>query len=152
MYISQSATHLSPLEVWESRNPWMTEVMALAQDSCGPGEFRGGLGLDFKFRMLEDTYITPVLERTKNPPWGLEGGGEGRANNVIVHYPDGTTRSVPKATRFLVPKDTVLEIRTGGGGGYGDPAQRNRQAVLADLAAGYISSAFAETHFPAQTR
>lgn len=150
MYISQSATRLSPLEVWESRNPWIAEALALAEDSGGAGEFRGGLGLDLRFRLLEDVYITPVLERTKNPPWGLMGGTAGRPNDLIVTFPDGTTRSVPKATRFLVPEGATLEIRTGGGGGYGDPARRDPAAVRRDIAAGYVSLDYARRHHPDQ--
>lgn len=148
MYISQSATRLSPMEVWESRNPWLIERMELAQDSCGPGQYRGGLGLDLHFRMLEDTYVTPVIERTKNAPWGLEGGGLARANNATVVHPDGSTVDVPKTTRYHVPKGALLKLSTGGGGGYGDPKLRDRQAVEADLRAGYISADFARRHYP----
>jgi N-methylhydantoinase B len=148
MYISQSATRLSPLEVSESRNPWITERMELAQDSCGPGRNRGGPGFDLAYKMTEDTFITPVVERTKNPPWGLEGGGLGRPNNCYVHYPDGRTVEVPKATRFLVPKGAVLELTSGGGGGYGPSAERSKDAVERDLREGYISDAFARKHYP----
>ncbi|MFT4185425.1 MAG: hydantoinase B/oxoprolinase family protein, partial [Rhizobium sp.] len=148
MYISQSATRLSPMEVCESRNPWIIECIALAQDSCGPGQYRGGLGLDLHFRMLEDTYMTPVIERTKNPPWGLEGGGIARANNATVIYADGSTADIPKTTRYLVPKGAVLKLTTGGGGGYGDSGMRESDAVMRDLKAGYISSEFAARHYP----
>jgi N-methylhydantoinase B len=148
MYISQSATRLSPMEVCESRNPWIIERIALAQDSCGPGQYRGGLGLDLHFRMLEDTYMTPVIERTKNPPWGLEGGGIARANNATVIYADGSTADIPKTTRYLVPKGAVLKLTTGGGGGYGKPGMRESDAVRRDLKAGYISPEFAALHYP----
>lgn len=98
--------------------------------------------------MLEDTFITPVIERTKNPPWGLEGGCAGRANDARVRFPDGRTITATKATRLLVPKDAVLEIATGGGGGYGDPAERTPEAVREDLSADYISLAYAKRHYP----
>ncbi len=89
LHISESATRFSPIEVWESRNPWVVEKVELAIDSCGPGEYRGGPGIDFHFRMLEDTYVTTAVERTRNAPWGLEGGGSGRANDAAIIDPDG---------------------------------------------------------------
>lgn len=148
LHISESATRFSPIEVWEAKNPWIMDKMALAQDSCGPGEWRGGPGIDFHFRMTEDTFITTAVERTKNAPWGLAGGGSARPNGVGVRFPDGRFESLPKTTRFVVPKDAVLELSTGGGGGYGAPADRPKAAVEADLRAGYISEEFARQHYP----
>lgn len=148
LHISESATRFSPIEVWESKNPWIMDKMALAQDSCGPGTWRGGPGIDFHFRMTEDTYITTAVERTKNAPWGLVGGGTARPNGAGVRFPDGEFVSIPKTTRFLVPKDAVLELSTGGGGGYGPPAERTKEAVESDLKAGYISEAFARANYP----
>lgn len=148
LHIAESATRFTPVEVWEARNPWRIEKLALAADSGGPGQFRGGAGIDLHFRMLEDTNITTVCERTRNRPWGLAGGGEGRANGAQVRMPDGTVHNVPKTTRFVVPKDGVLELSTGGGGGYGAPTHRPPAAVLRDLEAGYISREFAAEHYP----
>jgi N-methylhydantoinase B len=148
LHISESATRFTPIEVWETRNPWLIEQLALARDSGGPGRHRGGAGIDLRFRMLEDTFITTVFERSKSRPWGLEGGGEGRANNAVVRMPDGAEHAVPKTTRFRVPRDGVLELRTGGGGGYGRPEERPVASVLRDLAEGYISEAFARRHYP----
>lgn len=148
LHISESATRFSPIEVWESKNPWIMDKMALAQDSCGPGTWRGGPGIDFHFRMTEDTYITTAVERTKNAPWGLVGGGTARPNGAGVRFPDGQFVSIPKTTRFLVPKDAVLELSTGGGGGYGPPDERTKAAVESDLKAGYISEAFARANYP----
>jgi N-methylhydantoinase B len=148
LHISESATRFSPIEVWETRNPWLIEKVELSTDSCGPGEYRGGPGVDFHFRMLEKSYVTTVVERTKNAPWGLEGGGPARANGAGVRYPDGSYVARPKETRIEVPKDAVVELNTGGGGGYGPPSKRPAEKVKADLRAGYISEAFARRHYP----
>jgi N-methylhydantoinase B len=148
LHIAESATRFSPIEVWETRNPWLIDKMELSQDSCGPGEYRGGPGVDYHFRMLEKSYVTTVVERTKNAPWGLQGGGEARANIAGVRYPDGSYVARPKETRIEIPKDGVLELRTGGGGGYGPPSKRRVEAVRADLRDGYISEAFARRHYP----
>jgi N-methylhydantoinase B len=148
MHVSESATRFAPIEVWEAKNPWLVERVELAPDSGGAGRNRGGLGLDMTFRMLEDTYMTATLERTKNAPWGLEGGRDGRPNALEVVLPDGTTRSYGKATRVPLPKGAVVELHTGGGGGYGEPSERDPEAVRADLREGYVTRGYVAEHHP----
>jgi N-methylhydantoinase B len=148
LHISESATRFSPIEVWESRNPWVVEKVELAIDSCGPGQYRGGPGIDFHFRMLEDTYVTTAVERTLNAPWGLEGGGSARPNAAAIISPDGTVVARPKATRLPAIKGAMIRLQTGGGGGYGDPGKRSVEAVRKDLKEGYISEEFARRHYP----
>jgi N-methylhydantoinase B len=147
LHISESATRFSPVEVWESRNPWVVEKMELATDSCGPGQYRGGPGIDFHFRMLEDTFVTTAVERTKNAPWGLEGGGSGRPNGAAVINGE-VVEEKPKATRLAARKGGLIRLETGGGGGYGDPKKRPVEAVRKDLLEGYISEDFARRHYP----
>jgi N-methylhydantoinase B len=148
MYLSQSATRLTPAEVWEARNPWRVERLALAEDSGGPGRHRGGLGLDLSFRCLEDQYLTAALARTALAPWGLAGGLPGRPNRVTVEYPDGTTADHALTTRIALPKGAVVHLRTGSGGGYGPPSERDPEAVRRDLREGYITEAHARRHYP----
>jgi N-methylhydantoinase B len=145
---AEAATRFSPTEVWESKNPWVVEKVELAPDSCGPGQHRGGLGVDFFFHMLEDCYVTSAVERTKTRPWGLQGGGEARPNGAVLQRPDGSRMEFGKATRLLVAKGATLELHTGGGGGYGPPADRDREAVEADLREGYITAEHARRHYP----
>jgi N-methylhydantoinase B len=148
MHISEASTRCTPIEVWEAKNPWLLEQVELAQDSCGPGRERGGLGLDLSFHMLEDAWLTSAVERTKNAPWGLEGGGEARPNSVEMELPDGTRTRYSKVTRLKVPKGATVHLHTGGGGGYGDPRERDPEAVRRDLRDGYISQEYALRHFP----
>jgi N-methylhydantoinase B len=148
MHVSQTAARAAPIEVFEARYPIRVEEADLAADSCGPGKHRGGLGLDMSFRALEDCWLTTVIERTKNAPWGLKGGGEGRPNGATLILPDGNRRQLGKATRVRVPKGATLEMHTGGGGGFGDPDERSADAVKQDLRNGYISEHFAQQHYP----
>jgi N-methylhydantoinase B len=146
---AEAATRFSPVEVWEARNPWLLEKVELAADSGGPGRHRGGLGVDMFFHLLEDSYATTVVERTKNAPWGLEGGLSGRPNGIAVRTPDG--RSEPlrgKNTRLLLPKGSTLELYNGGGGGYGPPSERDPELVRADINEGYVTEAHARRHYP----
>jgi N-methylhydantoinase B len=124
------------------------ERVELAQDSCGAGRHRGGLGLDLSFHMLEDAWLTSALERTRNAPWGLRGGEEARPNALVVTYPDGTERTFAKATRVAVPKGSTVHLHTGGGGGYGPPAERAPEAVRSDVREGYLSEAAARAAYP----
>jgi N-methylhydantoinase B len=148
LHIAESATRFSPTEVWELRNPWLVEKLALAQDSVGPGKWRGGPGINLDIRMIEDNYLTPVVDRTLNAPWGLAGGGAARANGCYAVMSDGAVHSIPKVTHYHMPKGSVLRMMTGGGGGYGDPAERPVEAVKRDLAEGYISEPHARKHYP----
>jgi N-methylhydantoinase B len=149
LHIAESATRFSPTEVWETKNPWLLERVELLPDSGGPGRHRGGLGVQMDFQMLEDAYVTAVVERTRNPAWGLEGGEPaGIANSCALRLADGTRSVFGKATRLKVPKGATLELTCGGGGGYGDPAERDPEAVHADVRDGYVSEARAREQYP----
>src|SRR5262245_7703938 len=148
MHISEAATRFSPIEVWESRNPWLLEKVELAPDSGGPAMHRGGLGVEMFFHALEDCSVTCVVERTRSGAWGLAGGGEGRSNAAAIRDADGTRRPIAKATRLPVPKGATLELYTGGGGGYGPPSGRDPDAVRFDLREGYVTEKQARQHHP----
>jgi N-methylhydantoinase B len=146
--ISCSGIRTTPTEVVESRNPLMVERYELAADTAGPGEHRGGCGVDIHYRVLEDAYITSVFERTLLPAWGLYGGHEGRANDIEVDFPDGTTEHYAKTTRTLLPAGSLLKVKTGGGGGYGPPEDRHPDAVRRDVEDGYITPRAAQQLYP----
>jgi len=147
MHHNSAGTRISPTEIWESRNPWLVKKIELAQNSCGPGEYRGGLGLNLEFEMLEETYVTTVVERTKFPPWGINEGGPGRANNVILKSKNKSS-NVPKKTGLKLHKGDSLVFKTGGGGGYGKASSRPNTKILNDLKQGYISIEYAKKHYP----
>ena len=149
MHVGESATRFTPVEVWETKNPWLLEQVELIADSGGAGRHRGGLGVRFDFQVLEDSYVTVVVERTKSKGWGLEGGEPaGVANRCTLRRPDGSRTSFGKGTRVLVPKGGAIELTTGGGGGYGPPGERDPEAVRADIRAGYVTEARARAQYP----
>ena len=139
MHHNSAGTRISPTEIWETRNPWLVRKIELAKDSCGAGEFRGGLGLNLEFEMLEDTFITTVVERTKFPPWGIKDGCTGRANNVEVNQKKGKKFNMPKKSGFKLSKGDKITFMTGGGGGYGNPKNRKISSIKKDLKQEYIS-------------
>ena len=98
--------------------------------------------------MLEDSFATTVCERTKLPPWGLNGGNEGIANNCYVIEENEKISEKPKATRVNVKKGNRVLIQCGGGGGYGSPKDRNPEKVLDDYKQGYISKEYIKKFHP----
>jgi N-methylhydantoinase B len=131
-------TRLIPIEVHEASYPFMIESFSLRTDSGGPGQFRGGLGLERRYLMLAPCRVSTRIERTLCPAWGLNGGGDGEPGHALIERADGTTQAALKDVVMLNTGDRV-RIRTGGGGGYGDPRQRDRDRVRTDVMRGYVS-------------
>ncbi len=149
IHIACSGIKSGPAEVLEVDGHLVVERMELAVDSGGAGRFRGGPGVDVHYRVLgERVSATIIMERSRTPPWGLHGGGPARANAARVRLPDGTVRDANKVTGLQMPAGAVLEMATGGGGGYGPPAERDPRAVLDDLREGYVTEAAARRDYP----
>ncbi|PYN78362.1 MAG: 5-oxoprolinase [Candidatus Rokuibacteriota bacterium] len=135
-----STARNNPVEVVESRLPLIRITRyGLRQDSGGAGCYRGGLGIERDYHFLLPAFITFSLERKATPPWGLWGGKDGAVNSVEITSPDGTVRHVRKATQHAIAAGEVVRIMTGGGGGYGSPSERDREALHRDIRDGYIS-------------
>ena len=127
-----------PVEVTESDSPiifWRKEFLP---DSGGAGEFRGGLGQVFEIGSSEDEVFTisaATFDRMKNPPRGREGGSPGMKGSAGLS--DGTSFN-DKAVYRVPPGDRIL-LELPGGGGLGNPQNREIQKIEEDLEAGYIS-------------
>ncbi|MDA1099909.1 MAG: hydantoinase B/oxoprolinase family protein [Proteobacteria bacterium] len=143
---SQNMSNM-PVETLEARYPIRIEEYALRQDSCGPGEYRGGLGLVRQYRLLADEAVLQLrADRVKIPPYGLFGGGRAAPSRNILD-PDGRAEALPgKLTRTLHGGD-VIRHEQAGGGGYGDPLHRDPDAVGQDVADEKISRTFAAANF-----
>jgi N-methylhydantoinase B len=147
MHLGEAASRFASAEVFEARYPLLWEQVELAADSCGAGSFAGGLGVDVRVRALEDCYLTCVVERTTLPPWGLQGGRDGRANAALLRHADGREERCDKATGLLVEQGATLRVSTGGGGGFGPPEGRPAEAVRADLRNGFITPEYARRYY-----
>ena len=149
MHPMEAATRNIPCEVYESRDPWLITRFELAPDTCGAGKYRGGLGLDMDYTMLAESFATVVIERHKCKAWGLAGGSEGgRSNVAFVRRADGSREMITKKTRLRLGPGDTLEMRTAGGGGYGPAAERDAEAVLADIREGMITEEHARAFYP----
>jgi N-methylhydantoinase B len=126
-----------PAEVVESLAPLILHRRELRADSGGAGKFRGGLGQRTQIGRLGDGSwsLAAMIDRVKFPGEGLDGGKPGARGEFLV---DESARPQPKALVALSPKSRV-QLNLPGGGGYGDPFERDPVAVLDDVVNGYVS-------------
>jgi N-methylhydantoinase B len=140
IFVVDGDTRNLPAEVLESRFPLRLERYELRRDSGGAGRRRGGLGIVRDYRVLgHEAFMTCVMDRSACPPWGLDGGRDGAHDLVVVERPGGDRSEHLKGRRVAVPAGGTISVRTGGGGGYGDPFDRPLEAVRQDVLRGYVS-------------
>jgi N-methylhydantoinase B len=135
-------TYILPLEVTEAIYGIQVDRFELNTEPGGDGKYRGGRGLIREYRILSDQggFVTATFGRHKFSPWGVAGGHEGSRNAVQVLFADGREPVIfGKAARLPLQKGDVIRLITGSGGGWGDPKERDRDAVHADVEAGVIS-------------
>jgi N-methylhydantoinase B len=136
-------------EMFEQQTPHLLLTHEYLPDSAGPGEWRGGLGVETVFRIgSDDTQLVTFGDGDFEPAFGLFGGGEGTLNFIRLTYPDGRT-VVPKNKDLItgVPKGTVYHQQAGGGGGWGDPKRRDRALLRDEVRDGIVSAARAREHY-----
>jgi N-methylhydantoinase B len=131
-----------PTETLENDMPILIERYGLLGDGGGPGEFRGGLGLDYAVRVLSPraTLTCRAMERTRFRPWGRAGGHPGRQGFARLRESDVAVRELGKIDVMELHAGEVLEIGTPCGGGFGDPLDRDPGRVAADVSDGYVGT------------
>jgi N-methylhydantoinase B len=108
-------------------------------DTGGPGRFRGGCGLYRRFEIEPESRLYLWFERSVTPAWGLFGGRDAVGPDVVVNPGRPGERHMLKVNAYPLPAGSVVELRTGGGGGFGDPRERDPERVRADVLDGYVS-------------
>jgi N-methylhydantoinase B len=128
------------VEFTETRFPLLVERLALAPDSGGAGKRRGGLGYLKEFRTLADSYFLSVADRSILACWGLAGGRAGAPFRVTVDPGGPRERVLPGLVDDEpIPAGTLVRVETTGGGGWGDPLEREPALVLLDVVQGKVS-------------
>ena len=133
-------THNGPSEQVENKFPLLVRHYRLRQDSGGAGEFRGGLGAEAEVVALSLVNYQTRIDRVNNPPWGLAGGKSALGNQIGMRGKDGSVTIFSGGKVNTRLKAGEAYILRSGGGGFGDPKKRSREAVLRDLRLGYISA------------
>jgi N-methylhydantoinase B len=144
VHVHMSNTRNTPAEVLETAYPLRVRRYEYRPDSGGAGEYRGGLGLRREIEALtDDVSFSLLADRRRHRPYGIDGGEAGRTGVDRIRRADGEDVGIPgKSTHDLDAGDVVC-LRTPGGGGFGDPADRDPEAVARDLRLGVLSAAVA---------
>lgn len=137
-----------PMEMIESEMPLSFTRYGLLPDTGGAGKHRGGLGLVREWRVdAERATFTAQMDRFRYRPYGLQGGKPGAAGRLTL-IRDG--KEIPlhsKVGNMPLQKGDIIRLETSGGGGYGDPKQRSREAVHRDVEQGYVSLESARSEY-----
>jgi N-methylhydantoinase B len=139
--INDGDTHNGPNEQTEVKYPVVIERYAIVPDSAGAGRRRGGVGVERVVRARVPMTMNTQVERAHCRPWGLEGGLAGTGNQVALRLNGVWKTDFPNAKVLvapLKPGDAFL-IRSGGGGGHGNPLARALEEIENDVRQGYVS-------------
>lgn len=128
-----------PIEVLETKFPLRVRHYQYRTDSAGHGKYRGGVGVTREFELLTDATISTWFERSDTPAWGLAGGRDATGPDVVINPGSENEVHALKSANVTLKKGDVIRTMTGGGGGFGDPEERDRDAVANDVAIGVIS-------------
>ncbi len=140
-YLGDGETYALPVEVMEWRAPVVVERYALNREGAGgDGRFRGGFGVVKDYRILNSAaMVTASFGRSKFPSWGAAGGRPGTPNYFIVEKNGAAGQRLSKVAALQLARGDVVHIHTGSGGGFGDPLERDPEAVARDVREWFIS-------------
>jgi N-methylhydantoinase B len=131
--VGMTNTLNTPVEAMETEYPLRVERYALRPSSGGDGRYRGGLGLERTVTVETDATVSLLTERRRTAPAGVNGGQDGATGENLV---DG--EAVPAKASIDVEAGTTVSIKTPGGGGHGDPDERDRAARERDRRDGKV--------------
>lgn len=137
-----------PVEFFENYMPLEILEYSLRPDSGGAGKQRGGLGLIWRCRLARgEAVLSNRGERHYTQPWGLYGGMPGASSEYQLVRADGNSESIPSKGVFTMSAGDELHVFSAGGGGHGDPLEREPARVLQDARERKISLASARDHY-----
>jgi len=129
-----------PVEVLESEAPVLVHRYSLVPDSEGAGQFRGGFGVAYEVAIQHPSAVVVMRgkDRFRFGSWGAFGGGSGAVNGNVGQRGEAV-HDIGKRTVYRPEMGEVIRLWSGGGGGYGDPLQRDPDLVARDVADGLVS-------------
>ena len=140
----------TPIEVMEQYYPVLFEEYSLHEGSGGAGSRRGGFGVNYKVRLRRGSAkASMVMDHGRSGPLGALGGENGGVNRVLIER-NGETYIPPhlsKDQNIIIEEGDTIRVSTPGGGGYGNPFQRDPELVSRDVHRGYYSSEEAQERF-----
>ena len=138
MHLSEPGCRNNPVEVLETKAPWIIETYHMRRDSGGAGKYRGGVGVTRAYRFLHPSTTLALVKKTKSAPWGMAGGLDAEVGHVVV-WPGTDREEVTGAIHYQMDAEDVVQNNSGGGGGWGNPRERDPQLVLEDVINDFVS-------------
>lgn len=131
-----------PIEFLESDMPVRILTYAIRCDSGGPGRWRGGCGVVREMEVLADgATLNTRMDNVDNPPWGVQGGEAGRPGRFLLNPGTPEERELPRLAQGIpVRRGDVVRLESTGGGGWGDPFEREPWRVRQDVLGGFVSA------------
>jgi N-methylhydantoinase B len=133
--VGMTNTLNTPIEALEAAYPLLVKRYALRENSGGAGRFRGGLGLERSVRIDAPATVSLLTERRRIAPPGAAGGAGGTTGENVI-----AGEHVGAKTTVDVAAGTTVTVRTPGGGGHGDPSERDPAVIERDIADEKIDS------------
>ena len=150
-HVSATLVRNTPIEVLESKTGMFFDRLEIEPDSGGPGQWRGGVGVRREIRFTTPGHFLTITKKSKTSPWGLEGGGEPEPTR-FVFFPDSERERDSGTWRADVAPGDRVTVLSAGGGGFGDPLQRDRDRVQTDIEDGYVSREAAALDYGYQSK
>src|SRR5690606_16313003 len=123
---------LQPLQVWAAE---------FVQDTGGPGQYRGGAAVRREYRLTEEKAILQCrVDRRAFQPYGLYGGKPGASSMNVMAVDEGEAVAMPGKATLNFASGQRFGMTTAGGGGWGDPLDRDPMAVFIDYEDEYVSA------------
>ncbi len=146
MHLTEPGCQNVPIEVLETKAPLLIKNYGLRQDSGGVGEHPGGLGVTRTYQFLAEASALTLIKKAKTRPWGMAGGHTGENCHVILRPGTDQEQITGMVYEPMAPGEVLVNC-SGGGGGWGEPLNREPEKVLDDVRNAYISLASAERDY-----
>ena len=136
---STSTVRNTPIEVLERQANLFHEELTLIPNSGGLGQYRGGLGVRRKVRMVGETEVISMKKKSKTVGWGLDGGQPSPVKNHMVLRPDTPDEKKVGMYRETLRTGEAFINYSAGGAGWGDPLKRDQNAAEDDVTNGLVT-------------
>jgi N-methylhydantoinase B len=131
------------VEVMEAEHPVRIEDYSFVPDSCGAGQYRGGVGIRRSYRILADEALLQMrTDRVRFAPYGMSGGAPGGRSRNFMEIGNERT-ALPGKITTRIGKGALIIHEQAGAGGFGDPLARDPNEVREDVLDGKITVAYA---------
>jgi N-methylhydantoinase B len=138
MHLSEPGCRNNPVEVLETKAPLLIETYRYRKDSAGAGKHRGGVGVERTYRFLEPSSAIVINYKTRTQPWSIGEGSAGVSNTVVLHPETDREQHVGVSYNHFQTGERIANL-TGGGGGWGNPLEREPDRVASDVELGFVS-------------